>query len=537
MPQQWHLPRRRVRLALVLAMCGLAGVHGRAQVSPEVAGQRRAALAHLLTTAPADVLELAAATVALARDHHDTTLETDSHLARAMALHRLGHLPDALAAAHDAREVAERSGHRDRRLRAHVVWARVAADRGDLASAVEALLPAVAEAERQAPGLLGPLLAAQGRVTALIGDHELAGRLLQRAETQLQAGDPPADDVADLHLSRGLAALAAGDLHQAVDHHTRALRILQSASGLAGAAHAHLALGDALAEIGHLEQAAEQYAAGLTRATRTDDRLAQARLHHGRARLAQQRGDTTRAAEDLQTALALATAADARADVSVITWTLFELLAARGETGAALEFLRLHGDAYRSVAGREAMRRLVAAERNDATARLQATHQTAAQALARVTLLQRGLIGLSAVALALATLLWYRERVRAGHASTVLAAGEPVVANAGPDDLLVMCATCKRVRGDEGWMLIETWLRRGGGRTVSHGICPECEQRVLSVATTDPDLLQILGGTQPTPERRLRGGFDWPPSDGELARVVRADDRGSPEPAGREGYW
>lgn len=166
--------------------------------------------------------------------------------------------------------------------------------------------------------------------------------------------------------------------------------------------------------------------------------------------------------------------------------------------------------------------------------------ETAAQAVARATLLQRGLIGVSVVALALAGVWWHGGRVRARRASARLAAvQEPVEAVApGADDLLVMCATCTRVRGAEGdWLLIATKLRQGTGKAVSHGICPACEQRILTAATEDPDLLELLGAGPPTPECQLRGGFDWPPSDDELARVVRADSQATQERAGRGGHW
>lgn len=45
--------------------------------------------------------------------------------------------------------------------------------------------------------------------------------------------------------------------------------------------------------------------------------------------------------------------------------------------------------------------------------------------------------------------------------------------------LLAMCASCKRIRGeDDRWEPIELYLRRHGEVSVSHGICPGCTDRL-----------------------------------------------------------
>ena len=44
--------------------------------------------------------------------------------------------------------------------------------------------------------------------------------------------------------------------------------------------------------------------------------------------------------------------------------------------------------------------------------------------------------------------------------------------------LLPVCAWCKRLRDDEGyWQLLEEFLRRRTGATVTHGICDDCRAR------------------------------------------------------------
>ena len=45
--------------------------------------------------------------------------------------------------------------------------------------------------------------------------------------------------------------------------------------------------------------------------------------------------------------------------------------------------------------------------------------------------------------------------------------------------LLAMCASCKRIRGeDDRWEPVEAYLERRGEISVSHGICPGCTDRL-----------------------------------------------------------
>lgn len=45
--------------------------------------------------------------------------------------------------------------------------------------------------------------------------------------------------------------------------------------------------------------------------------------------------------------------------------------------------------------------------------------------------------------------------------------------------LLAMCASCKRIRGEDGrWEPVEAYLQRRGEISVSHGICPGCTNRL-----------------------------------------------------------
>jgi hypothetical protein len=45
--------------------------------------------------------------------------------------------------------------------------------------------------------------------------------------------------------------------------------------------------------------------------------------------------------------------------------------------------------------------------------------------------------------------------------------------------LLPICASCKKIRDDKGyWNQIETYLDQHSNATFSHGICPDCAQRL-----------------------------------------------------------
>lgn len=46
-------------------------------------------------------------------------------------------------------------------------------------------------------------------------------------------------------------------------------------------------------------------------------------------------------------------------------------------------------------------------------------------------------------------------------------------------DLLPICAWCRRIRDDEGyWSELEHYLEQNAGARISHGICPECAGRM-----------------------------------------------------------
>jgi len=53
--------------------------------------------------------------------------------------------------------------------------------------------------------------------------------------------------------------------------------------------------------------------------------------------------------------------------------------------------------------------------------------------------------------------------------------------------LLPICASCKKIRNDQGyWIQIETYLRDHSEAEFSHGLCPECKERLYPELTKKP---------------------------------------------------
>jgi PAS domain-containing protein len=53
--------------------------------------------------------------------------------------------------------------------------------------------------------------------------------------------------------------------------------------------------------------------------------------------------------------------------------------------------------------------------------------------------------------------------------------------------MLPICASCKKIRDDAGyWSQIETYIRKHAGVEFSHGICPECAQRLYPELMSGP---------------------------------------------------
>jgi len=53
--------------------------------------------------------------------------------------------------------------------------------------------------------------------------------------------------------------------------------------------------------------------------------------------------------------------------------------------------------------------------------------------------------------------------------------------------LLPICSSCKKIRDDKGyWNRLETYLQEHSGATLTHGICPECVQKLYPGVLDEP---------------------------------------------------
>ncbi len=47
--------------------------------------------------------------------------------------------------------------------------------------------------------------------------------------------------------------------------------------------------------------------------------------------------------------------------------------------------------------------------------------------------------------------------------------------------LLPICASCKKIRDDQGyWKNVEDFIRRHSEASLTHGLCPDCANDILS---------------------------------------------------------
>jgi hypothetical protein len=53
--------------------------------------------------------------------------------------------------------------------------------------------------------------------------------------------------------------------------------------------------------------------------------------------------------------------------------------------------------------------------------------------------------------------------------------------------LIPICASCKKVRNDEGyWQQVEVYVRDHSEADFSHGICPDCASKLYPDYTKEP---------------------------------------------------
>lgn len=99
------------------------------------------------------------------------------------------------------------------------------------------------------------------------------------------------------------------------------------------------------------------------------------------------------------------------------------------------------------------------------------------------------LVGMAVLALAVYALVRFRTASLARRARALQEAVEREVANIKIlRGLLPICAWCKKVRDDSGyWRQIESYIRSHSEADFSHGVCPDCAQRMFPSLAAKPE--------------------------------------------------
>lgn len=495
-----------------------------------------------------------------------------------MTLHETGALRPAEQAAADAAEVALQAGDAQATATAQIRLSLIRADLGDYAGALSLVLPytralsprvdlpvqgstaprdaagdgrTTADALPRAAGAGAQLSdgvvaahahAAAGRVYRLLHDSARAAASLRQA-VSLQAA---AQGGPDISLDMGLTELAAGQADAALATLSAARAESPGTRSEAERALLLTATGRALMVGGRLDEASARFSDAARTAHAAGARLALTEARHAAGDLARLTGNTLASLEAYREALTLAAELSVPRIVAPVAYALYESAAARGSDGLGLESLRQHAAARLTLTGEEATRRLLDVEAGARDTEAADERTLLIQATRRADMLRTGLLGASLAALVLAALLWrlgytrgrrvlhYRQEIDA--LTGILRAMKTV------DGLLTICASCKDVRQDnDEWVRVEAYLRARTDAEFTHSVCPRCEQRLLARAADDGALLAELAGsrawTAPEGDDSLQGGFDWPPTDDELARVTHAAEWEAEQVSARAGRW
>lgn len=497
-----------------------------------------------------------------------------SVVARIGTLHDAGALREADAASLDA-IAAARLAHDTATERALTLrHALVLADQGRLADAFAAVLPLAGGSPADLRDVRATLAALHLRRQAGQAALEALPPTTSDPASAADANDDASRPMTGLPpptVLRGLALVASGEAEAGAALLRRWLSSAGSTPGdSAGTIDAHLGIARAALALGDLDAAHTHADVASTHASRAGHRLrlADAQLLLGRwARLT---GDTTAADGAMRTALAIASAAPLPRVAAPAAHALYESAAARGADGEALELLRIHTDARLALASEAETQRLVDVLSRTlpdgtplragvgvgvgagvgtggaaATEPGAATESSGRSGAEGGDVVRMALLGASLSSLVLAAVLWrvgYTRGRRLLHYRQELEALKGTVTNVGAlDGLITICASCKDVCTDDGdWTRVEAYLAARTDARFTHSICPTCEQRVLAGAgLTDSDVDESDGATPEAATRpHLQGGFDWPPSEDELARVLEAAERAPEGPAAsRGGRW
>lgn len=464
-----------------------------------------------------------------------------------------GSLAAAERAAAHAVEAARASKDAAAVAIAEIALGAIRSDRGDYGGALGLVLPHAHGSGDVPATVVSAANAAAARIHQLRGDAARAGTALRRT-TSLPA--PAAAGLLPPDVVRGLVESTAGRPDAAVTLLAGVLEGQTVAPGSPASVTARTALGRGLVAQRRYSDADETLAAAVAEARRAGLRLELAEARQAQGELWRVTGDSARSEAALLDALTIARDVDLPRVIAPVGYALYESAAARGDHAASVEYLRLHSEARLRLTGEAATQRVVdvlvhdaaagsSGEADEAAAASPATAAASTGTDDRADVVRNSLLGASLSALMLAAVLWrvgYTRGKRALHYRQELEALKGAVTTVSAlDGLLTICASCKDVCSETGeWTRVEDYLAARTDARFTHSVCPTCEQRVLAAAEYDLDLLSAAGAGGPSTAggRRARpaglsGGFDWPPTDEELARVLESADRDQDRRGGR----
>src|SRR5437899_252256 len=103
-------------------------------------------------------------------------------------------------------------------------------------------------------------------------------------------------------------------------------------------------------------------------------------------------------------------------------------------------------------------------------------------------LLLQGFVGFTALlAMAFAALVAERNRIEAKREALLRELDDAFVHIKALRGLLPMCASCKKIRDDQGyWDYVENYIQTHSEATITHGLCPDCIKKLYPQLEKQP---------------------------------------------------
>ena len=439
----------------------------------------------------------------LARSALDGARQLGLALEEAEALHNVAVAYRALGvfdfASDAARESAEgfaRAGNAHGEAQAYNTLGLIALDRAEYDRALEYHLRALAIRERAGDREgLGYSYNNIGNIYRATGNYEKALEYhRQGLAIKIQLGNKPSE--AFSHHNIGRVYQDMGDSPRALESYRKGLALREALGDRYGVAAS-------LNSIGQVEEASNPRAAlatyeralGIRRAM--GDWRGEAETFNNIGHVYRRLGDTSRAMDALTRALAVTEKREAPVTRVATLKHLSETEDAAGNARAALAWFREYVALKDTLFNQESLER---------TARLQAAHeserreaqitileqegQLAEAALNREAVVRWALIAvLALVVLSLATLyarFRFKQQSEARLRSQAAALAEALDRARTLRGLLPICASCKKIRDDNGyWTQVEAYVRAHSEAEFTHSLCPDCTDQLYPELATN----------------------------------------------------